>query len=206
MLRVFLTDLLVALSLIDSLPAPTPAPMLPSMPPPAIGAWLLREDFEHGDAAWQTTGGTGDLGFHHLRAVACGGRYTMVLGRLHNEPYSGVGCTADLSLKQALDLRKAKHPRLQYDLKGVTTPLDLITIRPYARRPGGAWAPIGAVGHARYTLVATFTADLSAYAGGYMELRFHGQIGQSRQPNKGLYLDDVYVLEPRVNAAQRKQT
>ena len=168
------------------------------MLPMAVGQRYLHEDFERGVGPWKASGGHDAIGWHRLRAAACGGQYTMVLGRERNLPFETPGLGADLTLDHPLDLRHARHPRLQYDLKGVTDPLGLVTLRAYARRPGAVWHPIGAPGHARYPVVATFTADLTPYAGGPVELRFHGEVGPSRHPVQGLYLDDINVVEPRV--------
>lgn len=168
------------------------------MPLAAVGPSYFHEDFEHGLSRWEATGGRGDLGWHHLRAVACGGHYTMVLGRPHNEPFSGPATRAWLTARGPIHLRGAHRPRLQYDLRGVTTPHELLAVRPEIQLPGQPWHPVGAEGVARYTLVATFTADLTPYAGRDVRLRFVGHVGASARPNRGLYLDDVFVLEPRV--------
>jgi hypothetical protein len=185
----------LAPSLLDALPSPTPRPILPPMPSPMVGTWLLHEDFEHGMGHWRASGGSGDAGWHLLRAAACGGLYTMVLGRPHNDPFTNVAATAELTLAKPVDLTRLRKPHLQYDLKGLCFPYDLLAIRPYVRRPGQVWKPVGALGYARYPLVVTFAADLSAFAGGPIELMFRGEMHAGAKPNRGLYLDDVTVLE-----------
>ncbi|MDB5102034.1 MAG: hypothetical protein JWM80_6455 [Cyanobacteria bacterium RYN_339] len=185
----------LAPSLLDALPSPTPRPVLPPMPSPMVGPTLFHEDFEQGMGRWHASAGPGDAGWHLLRAAACGGLYTMVLGRDHNDVFTNVATTADLTLKMPLDLTRLRRPHLQYDLKGLCYPYDLLTIRPYARRPGGVWKPVGAAGQARYPLVVTFAADLTPFAGGLIELRFHGEMRAGSKPNRGLYLDDINVLE-----------
>jgi hypothetical protein len=184
-------------SLVDALPSPRPAATMPSMPPMALGKKLFHEDFEAGMATFRAEGTRKGLGWHRLRAAACGGRYTMVLGRAFNDVFTDATTTADLVLVKPLDLTRARHPRLQYDLKGITYPPERVEVRPWVRRPGGQWQPIGAVGQARYMFVATFTADLTAYRGGKLDLRFRGEIKAGSKPNKGMYLDDITVVEPR---------
>jgi hypothetical protein len=130
-----------------------------------------------------------------LRAAACGGLYTMVLGREHNDVFTNVAASCDLVLAQPISLKGMILPRLQYDLKGLCFPADLLTIRAYVRRPGGAWQAVGQPGHARYPLVVTFVADLAAFKGGPIELKFHGELKAGPKPNRGLYLDDVNVLD-----------
>lgn len=188
--------------LTDALPSPTPAPSLPPMPRVAVGPHYFHEDFEHGMARWQATGAAGEVGWHHLRAAACGGRYTMVLGRPGNQPFAATAATALLTLTTPIDLTHARKPRLEYDLKGVSEPWDLFTVTAEARRPGGAWKPVGAAGTARYAIVATFTADLTPYAGHPVELRFRGVVKNVSRANRGFYLDDVIVLEPHVERSR----
>ena len=65
-----------------------------------------------------------------------------------------------------------------------------------ARRPGGKWKNIGATATARYPAVVTYTADLNPYAGGLAELRFVGTVNAGSASNKGMFLDDVHVVEP----------
>lgn len=184
-------------SLADALPSPRPAATLPSMPPMALGKKLFHEDFEEDRPTFRASGTRSGVGWHRLRAAACGGRYTMVLGRAFNDVFTNAPATADLTLVKPLDLRRTRHPRLQYDLKGITYPPDLVEIRPWVRRPGGRWQAIGAVGQARYMFVATFTADLTPFRGGKLELRFRGVVKAGNKPNKGMYLDDIAVVEPR---------
>ena len=77
----------------------------------------------------------------------------------------------------------------------------LLTLLPFSRASAidliGLYVG-GAIGQARYPLVVTFTADLTPFAGGPLALRFHGEVRASAHPNHGIYLDDVYVIEPRV--------
>jgi hypothetical protein len=184
----------LAPSLLDALPSPTPRPILPPMPSPVVGPWLFHEDFEHGMDRWRATG---DPCWHLLRAAACGGLYTMVLGRAHNDVFTNLRAAGDLVLAKPIDLTRARRPHLQYDLKGLCYPADLLAIRPYVRRPGGAWKPVGQPGQARYPLVVTFAADLTPWAGGPIELRFHGDMKPGPKANRGLYLDDVNVVDAR---------
>jgi hypothetical protein len=183
------------MSLSEALPSVVPSPVMPKMPAPVAGRFVFFDDFENGFAKWKIEGGADGLGWHHIKSKSCGGLYTMVLGTATNEPYTGGQAVSYLAAAAPIDLKGTKKPQLQYDLKGYTTPPEVIAIRPELRKPGGAWQPIGAVANARYAVVVTFTADLVPYAGGPVELRFKGEIKGSGQPNKGIFLDDVHVVE-----------
>lgn len=185
------------LSLADALPSPIPSMVRPSMPPQLPGAFLFYEDFEKGMGKWSVAGNQAGLGWHLLNAATCGGLWTMVLGKAMNEPHQGQACTAYLSAKAPIDLGKAKAPQLQYDLKGVSNPPELIDLVAEVRPVGGAWKAVGAIAHGSLPLVLTFTADLSAHAGQKIELRFRGQLQPAKAPTKGFYLDDIHIVEPR---------
>lgn len=187
-----------ALSLADALPSPIPSMVRPSMPPQLPGAFIFYDDFEKGMGKWAVTGNAKDLGWHLLNAATCGGLWTMVLGKPLNEEHQGQACEAYLSVKQAIDLRKAKRPQLQYDLKGVSLPPELIAVQAQVRKKGqGPWADVGPVAHGSLPLVLTFVADLTPYAGSELELRFRGQLKAAPKATKGFYLDDVHIVEPR---------
>ena len=183
------------LSLSDALPSPTPDATLPSMPPEVPGAFLFYEDFEKGWSRWKASGGAGPVGFHHLKAATCGGLYTMVLGEPKNPPTTFAAAEAFLTLRKPIDLAKAKHAQLQFDLKGHTNPPDAASITAEARTPGGEWKAIAPRATARFPLVVTFTADLAPWVGKAVELRFRGATKPAAQPTKGFYLDDVHVVE-----------
>ncbi|MDB5100853.1 MAG: hypothetical protein JWM80_5274 [Cyanobacteria bacterium RYN_339] len=184
-----------AMSLADALPSAMPSPVLPKMPAPVAGRFVFFDDFENGTAKWRMEGGAGGLGWHHLKTKSCGGLYTMILGTATNGEFKQAKAAGYLVAVKPVDLTGTKKPQLQYDLKGANMPPDVITIRPEIRRAGGAWQPIGAVAEARYPVVVTFTADLIPYAGSVIDLRFRGEIKGGDQPSKGVFLDDVHVVE-----------
>jgi hypothetical protein len=189
------------MSLAEALPSALPSTVLPSMPPPTAGRFVFFDDFENGTAKWQVDEGKGGLGWHHIKSKSCGGLYTMVLGTPHNDPFKsdafkGGQVTAYLGTAKPIDLKGAHKPQLQFDLKGYTTPKEVLTIQPEVRPAGGAWQPVGAPATAQFPVVVTFTADLTPYAGQAVDLRFKGTIKGNDQPNKGVFLDDVHVVEP----------
>jgi hypothetical protein len=55
---------------------------------------------------------------------------------------------------------------------------------------------VGERSTAHFVLVNTLAADLTAFAGGPAELRFHLVAQSPESPTKGLYLDDVQIIEP----------
>ena len=187
------------LSLSAALPSPTPDSTLPRMAPEIAGAFLFYEDFERGRDKWAISGGAKGVGWHHLKAATCGGLYTMVLGEAKNPPTRFAQGEALLTLKQPIDLRKAKSAQLQYDIKGSLKPADAATIVAEARSPGGAWKAIAPPATARFPLVVTFTADLSPWLGQQVELRFRGSTKPAAEPSKGFYLDDIHVIEAKAS-------
>jgi hypothetical protein len=184
-------------SLLNSVPSPMPIPVLPSMPPPTAGSFVFYEDFENGIARWKMANGTNGVGWHHIKSKSCGGFYTVVLGKKENATFTKERAEAYLVVTKPIDLRKSKKPQLQYDLKGATMPPEILTVTVEGRRPGGAWRPIGAKANARYAVVVTFTADLKPYVGGLLDLRFKGVVKGGEKPVKGMFLDDIHVVESR---------
>lgn len=184
-------------SLLNSVPSPMPIPVLPSMPPPAAGSFAFYEDFENGIARWKMANAANGLGWHHIKSKSCGGLYTVVLGRKENVEFSKERAEAYLVVTKPIDLRKSRKPQLQYDLKGATMPPEILTVTVEGRRPGGTWRPIGAKANARYAVVVTFTADLKPYIGGLLDLRFKGVVKGTDKLVKGMFLDDIHVVESR---------
>lgn len=188
-----------SLSLADALPSPVPSMVRPDMPPQLPGAFIFYDDFEKGMGKWTVSGNSKGLGWHLLNAATCGGLWTMVLGKALNEAHQGQACEAYVTAKAPIDLTKAKSPQLQYDLKGISLPPEGIEVRAQIRKVGAAtWTEVGPVAHGSLPLVLTFVADISAFAGSKVELRFCGKLHPAAKPTKGFYLDDVHVVEPRV--------
>lgn len=185
------------MSLAEALPSALPSTVMPKMPTPVAGRFVFFDDFENGAAKWKLEGGKGGVSWHHIKSKSCGGLYTMVLGTAKNDAFKQVQTTAYVASVKPVDLKGTRHPQLQYDLKGYTTPQEVLTIQPEIRLPGGAWQPVGALATGQFPVVVTFTADLTPYAGKQIELRFKGAVKGNDQPNKGIFLDDVHVVEPK---------
>jgi hypothetical protein len=185
------------LSLAAALPSALPSTVMPKMPTPVAGRFVFFDDFENDAAKWKTEGGKGGVAWYRIKSKSCGGLYTMVLGTAKNEPFKHVETTAYVATARPVDLKGTVHPQLQYDLKGYTTPVEVLEIQPEIRVAGGAWQPVGAVATGQFPVVVTFTADLTPFAGKQIDLRFKGVVKGNEQPNKGIFLDDVHVVEPK---------
>jgi hypothetical protein len=188
--------LLPLLLLAGCAPAPvitaaTPSPMPPvpvsanSDPVPA-GKFLFYEDFENGTDRWELPA----TGWQLLNAFTCGGKYTMLL------PDSGQPGESTFTLKQPIDLAKAVKPVLKFDVKGLTTPEDAVVIQAELRPAGKDWQPLGHDARGNHVFVASVAADLTPYVGQAVGLRFHGVTKAGKADSKGMYLDDVAVIEP----------
>lgn len=183
------------LSLAALVPSPEPSIVMPKMPTPIAGRFVFYDDFEKPNTKWKTSRGKDGVAWFRIESKSCGGLYTMVLGKQDNSEFKGVATTAYMTTSAPVDLKGTKAPQLQYDLKGMTRPFETIGVHVEARRPGGAWKAIGAPAVARYPTVVTFTADLTEFAGGPMEMRFVGDVKAEDRPNKGMFLDDIHVVE-----------
>lgn len=184
-------------SLLDALPSPTPDQTLPSMPPAIAGSFLFYEDFERGADRWTMAGGRDGIGWHLLKASTCGGLYTMVLGHKLNEATRLATGSSTLTLKAALPIPAAGEFQLKYDVKGAVTPPEAATIHAEIRPANGKWSSIAPVATARFPLVVTFKANLAPYLGQTINLRFRGTTETTREPQKGFYLDDIYIIRKR---------
>ena len=70
-------------------------------------------------------------------------------------------------------------------------------VQPEARRPGGDWEPVGPVTVSRYPSDMGYrAADLTAFAGGEVEIRFKAYLSPLDRPTRGFMLDDVKLMEP----------
>ena len=161
------------------------------------GTFLFYEDFEHGTARWRWSGGTPQVHWLLLNARTCGGEYTMLMGQPNQAPFTTARGTAWLTLLPPVDLRKAHRPHLTYDIKTQATPDDALTLQPQARAVGGRWRSVGAIARAHYALVFTRFADLTAFVGKRVELRFEVRFRPMASRTTGLYLDNVQIIEPQ---------
>jgi hypothetical protein len=185
--------------LLDSVPTPTPRPLAGTLPPVA-GAFLFYEDFEKGMAGmkrWTISGPARDVAWRLLEARTCGGQFTMHLGRPKQATFQAARGDSYLTLSAPLDLRTAKKPTLKYDVKGVANPPEAVRYQAEIRPAGGKWTPLGPVIEGRFVLMQSIYLDISRYAGQPLGLRFHAWTQPGREPSKGLYLDDVFVIEPQ---------
>jgi hypothetical protein len=177
--------------------APTatlPAPGLSAVGTPAAtnadrvpaGKFLFLEDFEGGTARWELPA----TGWRLLNAMSCGGLYTMLL------PDAGQPGESVFTLKEPLDLKAASKPVLKFDVKGLTSPEDAVVIQAEVRPEGKDWQPLGHDARGNHVFVASVVADLAPFAGQAVGLRFHGVTKAGKADAKGMYLDDVAVIEP----------
>jgi hypothetical protein len=171
-----------------------PAPVLPAAsptPPPGAdkvqpGKFLFYEDFENGTDKWELPA----TGWQILAAYSCGGKYSMLL------PDAGKPGTTTFTLKEPLDLAKAVKPFLKYDVKGLTNPATAVEVRAEIQPAGKAWLAIGHASQGDHAFVASQVADLVPYVGQAVGLRFVGTTRDGTADSKGMFLDDVAVIEP----------
>lgn len=183
---------------------PAPAPLVSVSPSPSrspvtervpAGAFLFFEDFEQGTARWQVPASEGPT-WRLLKSYACGGAFTMHLGLPEQTPYTPTAGEAILALQAPLDLKKGRSPRLKFDVLGTAEPDTAITLWAEARDPGAAWKPLGDPVTANHALMKSLVRDLTPWAGRPVELRFRAVTSAGSAPTKGVYLDDVQVIEP----------
>ncbi len=183
-------------------PIPTPSatstttsPTFGSDPVPA-GAFLFYEDFERGYDRWALPDASAAVTFRKLNAPTCGGLWSILLGTADHARYTPAPGEHVLALKAPLDLSKAKKPFLKYDVKGVTFPAEAVELWAEIRGAGGAWTPVGRRVRGGYVFMASIGADLTAWAGQPIDLRFRARMTTGTEGAKGMYLDDVQVVEP----------
>jgi hypothetical protein len=182
-------------SLLDSVPSPhVTVPGDVGLAP--AGAFLFYEDFEHGALRWDLTRSGGPVGWYLLNASNCGGLYTMALGLKDQKAGKLTEGGWSVLTGPWIDLRKAKKPVLKFDVKGEVTPAEAVTVYTEVSKDGRAWQQVGYPTQARYMLMQTRVADLKAYVGTKVQLRFRAVWTPSRTDSKGLFLDDIHVIEP----------
>lgn len=210
-----MTRCLLVLSLLLAGCAPTPAPPPPPpaptlAPPPAIGAaadygsdkvpagaFVFFEDFEKGFERWAMPDPSAAVAFRPLEAPACGGLWTVLLGTRDHAPFTPTAGEHVLASKAPIDLSKAVRPFLKYDVKGVTHPAEALDLTAEVKGADGTWTPVGRRVRGGYVFMASIGADLTAWAGQRIELRFRATLGPTSEPTQGFYLDDVLIIEPR---------
>jgi hypothetical protein len=186
-------------SLLESVP--TPAPVFPgdakSIKP---GRFVFYEDFERGQASmkkWVVSGDRHPIGWHLLNASTCGGLFTLAVDRSdHKKFHAEKAGQSVVTYTDWIDLRKAKKPYLKYDVKGLLSPEDAVTVTPEASRDGKRWTAIGPTTLARYKMMRSRLCELAPYAGGRFRLRFRAEWKPFVTPTAGFYVDDVHIVEP----------
>lgn len=164
---------------------PSPSPSVnPDMAP--SGKFLFYEDFENGTDKWELPA----TGWQILAAYSCGGKYTMLL------PDAGKPGETVFTLKEPLDLAKAVKPVLKYDVKGLTNPATAVELRVEVKPAGKDWLAVGHTTQGDHVFVASQIADLVPYVGQAIGLRFVGTTRDGKADSKGMYLDDIAVIEP----------
>lgn len=179
----------------------TPTPVNDGEPSPDVpltGAFLFFDDFEHGTGKWTVGGGDADPHWAILHAPTCSGAYVMHLGMPDVSQFTPQAGDETLTLKAPVDLTQAKRPQLTYDVLGSDDPQDAMVIQPEVQVDGGAWTPVGTPALARYDLTRTRFADLTAYDGKQVLLRFDTVI-KSGGATRGMFLDNVQIIEPQLN-------
>ena len=192
-------------------PAP-PAPALPTLAPaptpfgPAAGygsdplptgAFVFYEDFERGFDRWTLPDAAAPVTFRQLNAPTCGGLWTILLGTADHAPFVPTAGEHVLALKAPIDLGKARRPYFKYDVKGTTRPEAALDLVAELRGRDGAWTPVGRRVRGGYVFMASIGADLTAWAGQLVDLRFRAVLADGEGPSGGLYLDDIQIIEPR---------
>lgn len=162
-----------------------------------IGTAFFHEGFETGADAWTLEGEIGGVQWRRLEGNFCGGSFAMLVGLDGRSPFKDAEGELLLTLKTPIDLTGQTKPHVAYDVFGSANPADALVLQPEARRPGGTWQAVGKETYAEYPrAVGHRYADLTAYAGGPVELRFRAILAKADQPGQGLLLDDIRVLEP----------
>ncbi|MDB5096673.1 MAG: hypothetical protein JWM80_1094 [Cyanobacteria bacterium RYN_339] len=179
------------------IPSVTPAPsgqqvsdVVPS------GAFVFFEDFEGGTGRWQLPA-SAEVGWRLLHAHTCTGEYSLLLGRDQAETFTGSAQDSYVTLATGLDLAKSRRPAFKYDVLGLAMPDGAIALSLEVRPAGGAWQPLGDARVANHAFALTFVSDLSAWTGQTIDLRFHGVVKDVKEPTRGLYLDQLAVIEAR---------
>lgn len=162
-----------------------------------LGRVHFWEDFETGLSRWQIDGAAGLARWHLLEGNFCGGAFTMLFGLPDRAEFGEGTGQSTLTLRDPIDLSTATRPHVKYDVRGLSYPQDALMVQPEARRPGGSWEPVGPVTVSRYPSDMGYrAADLTAYAGGEVQIRFKAYLSPLDRPTRGFMLDDVKVLEP----------
>lgn len=181
--------------------APPPSPFGPAVDygsdkvPP--GSFVFFEDFERGFDRWAMPDPKAQVAFRPLNALACGGLWTIMLGPEGGAEFTPAPGEHVLALKAPLDLTKARAPFLKYDVKGESSPAEALDLVAEIRGTDGAWTPVGRRVRGGYVFMASIGADLTAWAGQPVGLRFRATFAPGAGPMKGFMLDDVQVIEPR---------
>ena len=175
-------------------PTPDPGDAIPNVP--LAGSFLFFEDFEHGDARWTLAGGANGIGWLLLHAPACGGDYTMLMGRPDQAPFAGASGEAVLTDTAGIDLTTARDPYMSYDVMGSFEPATAFTLTPELQDATGSWQPLGTPLAGRYPTVKTRIVLLKPYCGQVVHLRFRASFQAPYAATKGFYLDNVQVVEP----------
>lgn len=182
-------------------PSPTQAssdPLAPNLVSDVVppGSFLFFEDFEAGTGRWQLPAAA-DLGWRLLKAHTCTGEYSLLLGKDGQEPFTGSAQDSYVTLATGLDLSKATNPLFKYDVLGKASPDGAVSCSVEVRTKDGDWKPLGEPRVANHAFALTYVSPLAEFVGQTVDLRFHGKIDQVQAPSKGLYLDQVAVIEAR---------
>jgi hypothetical protein len=131
-----------------------------------------------------------------LQAYACGGAYTMHVGLPEQAPFTPEAGESVLATRTPIDLRRGTSPRLKFDFLGTASPAAAMTMHVEARSPGADWKAVGEPVTAQYVTMRSIVRDLTPWAGTMAELRFRVVMQAGTAPSKGVFLDDIQVIEP----------
>lgn len=177
-------------------PGPTPSPRVYSDVVPA-GAFLFHDDLEHGADRWQLPAGSQPVAWRLLKAHSCGGEYTLHFGGALHAWFSGPDSESTLTLATPIDLTSARRPVLKFDVKGDATPASALMLQPELKTASGDWQALDRTLSGDNFYVRSVVIDLARWKGERISLRFRARFTAGETPTRGLYLDDIAVIEPR---------
>lgn len=187
-------------------PAPTPflVPSIPETDPfPLIGPLRQEEGFEHGQATWRDEAARPDtphdrVVWRRLQGSFCGGQYVMQVGVEGFKPFEPMPAECVLTEEATMSLAGMQRPHLRFSVFGVAYPPESLRLQAEARDPaGGGWQPVGPAIRARHYRTAVYSADLTAWVGGDVQVRFRALLAPGDRPTRGMLLDDIALIEPR---------
>ena len=176
-------------------PGPLPTARTYSDVVPA-GAFLFFDNLEKGAGLWQLPDGPDAIAWRLLNAHTCGGEYTLHFGAERHAFFTTPAGDSVVTLIKPIDLTKAQRPVLKFDVRGDALPPSALSLQPELKTATGAWQALDRKLTGDNVFVRTVVIDLAAWKGEAVNLRFRATFTPTTGPTRGLYLDDVAVIEP----------